>query len=36
MLEAMEQSGWRVSLAKWTISVESGARTLAVYEASQL
>jgi predicted nicotinamide N-methyase len=35
MLEAMEESGWRVSLAKWSIQVESGARTIAVYEASR-
>ena len=33
MLEAMEQSGWQVSLAKWSIQVESGKRTVAVYEA---
>ena len=32
MLEAMEASGWRVSLAKWSIQVETGARTIAVYE----
>jgi predicted nicotinamide N-methyase len=35
MLEVMEQHGWRVSLAKWTISVESGNRAIAVYEASR-
>jgi predicted nicotinamide N-methyase len=35
MLEAMEQSGWRVSLAKWSISVDSGKRTIAVYEAAR-
>lgn len=35
MLETMEQSGWRVSLAKWSIAVESGKRTIAVYEASR-
>lgn len=33
MLEAMEASGWRVSLAKWSIQVEAGMRTVAVYEA---
>lgn len=33
MLEAMEASGWHVSLAKWTIEVRDGARTIAVYEA---
>ncbi len=35
MLEAMEHSGWRVSLASWTITVESGIRRIAVYEASR-
>ena len=35
MLEAMEQSGWRVSFAKWSIAIESGARTIAVYEATR-
>ncbi|MET0283088.1 MAG: methyltransferase domain-containing protein [Polyangiales bacterium] len=33
MLEAMEADGWRVSLAKWTIEVEAGTRSIAVYEA---
>lgn len=33
MLEAMEANGWRVSLAKWSIQVEAGVRTVAVYEA---
>lgn len=33
MLEAMAASGWHVSLAKWTIEVEAGQRTIAVYEA---
>jgi methyltransferase-like protein 23 len=33
MLEAMAASGWRVSLAKWSIQLETGARTIAVYEA---
>jgi predicted nicotinamide N-methyase len=33
MLEVMEASGWHVSLAKWSIQVESGTRTVAVYEA---
>jgi predicted nicotinamide N-methyase len=33
MLEAMEASGWRVSLAKWSVQVESSVRTIAVYEA---
>jgi len=35
MLGAMEESGWRVSLAKWTIQVEAGPRSIAVYEASR-
>ncbi len=35
MLEAMEQQGYRVSLAKWSISVESGQRNIAVYEATR-
>jgi predicted nicotinamide N-methyase len=35
MLEAMEQDGWRVSLAKWSITVETGQRTIAVYEAAR-
>lgn len=35
MLEAMEASGWRVSLAKWSIQVASGTRTIAVYEADR-
>ena len=35
VLEAMEREGWRVALAKWSIEVESGARTIAVYELSR-
>lgn len=35
MLEAMEQCGWRISLAKWTIEVDTGTRTIAVYEAAR-
>ena len=35
MLEAMEATGWRVSLAKWSVEVEGGARTIAVYEAAR-
>jgi methyltransferase-like protein 23 len=35
MLEQMEASGWRVSLAKWSIHVESGTRSIAVYEAAR-
>jgi methyltransferase-like protein 23 len=33
MLEAMDASGWRISLSKWSIEVETGVRTIAVYEA---
>jgi methyltransferase-like protein 23 len=33
MLEAMEADGFRVSLAKWTLTVEGGTRNIAVYEA---
>ena len=33
MLETMEASGWSVSLAKWSIQVETSARSIAVYEA---
>lgn len=35
MLEAMEAHGWRVSFAKWSIQVEAGTRTIAVYEAER-
>lgn len=35
MLEAMAASGWNVSLSKWSIEVETGVRTLAVYEAKR-
>lgn len=35
MLETMESTGWRVSFAKWSISVESGTRTVAVYETTR-
>jgi predicted nicotinamide N-methyase len=35
MLEAMEERGFRVSLAKWSIGVESGTRAIAVYEAAR-
>jgi predicted nicotinamide N-methyase len=35
MLEAMEASGFGVSLAKWSIEVEAGPRTIAVYEATR-
>jgi predicted nicotinamide N-methyase len=33
MLETMAAHGWRVSLSKWSIEVETGVRTIAVYEA---
>lgn len=33
MLEAMEASGWRVSLSKWSIEVDGAARGIAVYQA---
>ena len=32
LLGAMEGGGWKVSLAKWTIQVETGPRTIAIYE----
>jgi predicted nicotinamide N-methyase len=35
MLGAMETSGWHVSLAKWTIEVETGPRSIAIYEATR-
>jgi predicted nicotinamide N-methyase len=35
MLGAMETSGWRVSLAKWTIEIAAGPRTIAIYEATR-
>lgn len=35
MLGAMEASGWQVSLAKWTIQVDAGPRSIAVYEAAR-
>lgn len=35
VLEAMQAGGWRVTLAKWSIEVESGTRTIAVYELSR-
>jgi methyltransferase-like protein 23 len=33
MLEAMAASGWRVSVSKWSIEVDSGVRAIAVYRA---
>jgi methyltransferase-like protein 23 len=35
LLGEMEASGWHVSLAKWTIEVEAGPRTIAVYELTR-
>ncbi|WP_205627089.1 class I SAM-dependent methyltransferase [Sandaracinus amylolyticus] len=35
VLEAMDAEGWRAGLAKWSIAVESGTRTIAVYELSR-
>jgi predicted nicotinamide N-methyase len=35
MLEAMAASGWRVSLSKWSIEVETGVRGIAIYEATR-
>lgn len=35
MLEAMETDGWRVSLSKWSVQMDDGARSIAVYEASR-
>lgn len=35
LLEAMEGAGWKVVFAKWTIEVETGSRTIAVYELSR-
>jgi 2-polyprenyl-3-methyl-5-hydroxy-6-metoxy-1,4-benzoquinol methylase len=35
LLVAMEASGWRASLAKWSIEVAHGQRSIAVYELSR-
>lgn len=35
LLEAMESSGWRVSLAKWSIEVPHGQRSIAVYDLTR-
>lgn len=35
LLEAMAESGWRVSLAKWSIELAHGQRSIAVYELSR-
>ena len=35
MLERMERSGYRVSLTKFSIGVEAGTRSVAVYEAAR-
>lgn len=33
MLGELEASGWRVSVSKWTIEVDAGPRSIALYEA---
>lgn len=33
MLEGMAHAGYRVSFARWSIGVESGTRTIGIYEA---
>ena len=35
MLERMQHAGYRVSFARWSVGVDSGARTIAVYEAAR-
>jgi predicted nicotinamide N-methyase len=35
MLEAMEAGGWRASLAKWSIELAHGQRSIAVYELTR-
>lgn len=35
LLEAMEASGWRASLAKWSIEVPHGQRSIAVYDLTR-
>lgn len=35
MLGGLEGSGWKVTLAKWTIEIEAGPRSIAIYEASK-
>lgn len=35
MLEKMESDGWQVSLSKWSIEVEKGTRSIAVYRAAR-
>jgi predicted nicotinamide N-methyase len=36
MLELMQRSGYRVTFAKWSIGIESGTRTVAVYELTRV
>ena len=35
LLESMEAGGWRVSLTKWSIQLETGQRAIAVYELAR-
>lgn len=35
MMEAMDADGWRVSLTKWSVAVEDGSRSIAIYEAAR-
>jgi len=35
LLESMEASGWRASLAKWSIELAHGQRAIAVYELAR-
>jgi len=35
MLEAMQADGWCVGFTKWTVTVEHGQRSIAVYELSR-
>jgi len=35
LLESMEASGWRASLAKWSIELAEGQRSIAVYELTR-
>jgi 2-polyprenyl-3-methyl-5-hydroxy-6-metoxy-1,4-benzoquinol methylase len=35
MLEGMDAEGWRVTLSRWSIRVETGDRAIAVYDLSR-
>ncbi|MBN8613482.1 MAG: 50S ribosomal protein L11 methyltransferase [Deltaproteobacteria bacterium] len=35
MLEAMQADGWRVGFTKWTLTIEHGQRSIAVYELTR-